>query len=72
MFPRSGSSVFTHDDIHCGNILVNMEDPTKIIGLVDWEGAGFLPDYWEYAMMMRPMEESEGWQESRYRLKPQN
>lgn len=74
LLPRSETAVFTHGDIHPGNILVNVVNDDKedeededdasssssssrgqvrIVGLVDFESAGFLPDYWEYAQMMR-------------------
>ncbi|KAG8164059.1 hypothetical protein KVR01_005977 [Diaporthe batatas] len=59
MLPRSETSVFTHGDIHPGNILVKEgeEDSNRgqvwIVGLVDFESAGFFPEYWEFAEMMR-------------------
>lgn len=59
MLPRSETAVFTHGDIHPGNILVNEDEEdvdsgqVRITGLVDFESAGFFPDYWEYAQMMR-------------------
>ncbi|KAI0474428.1 kinase-like protein [Xylaria cf. heliscus] len=45
--PRSNISVFTHTDIAPRNILVDKDG--KITGLIDWETAGWYPDYWEYA-----------------------
>lgn len=59
LLPRSEAAVFTHGDIHPGNILVNADEAdvesgqVRIVGLVDFESAGFFPDYWEYAEMMR-------------------
>ena len=38
--------VFTHADINLRNILVNKDG--KITGIVDWECAGWYPEYWEY------------------------
>lgn len=38
-------SVFTHGDLSSLNILA-LDD--KIVGIVDWETAGWLPPYWEY------------------------
>ena len=26
----------------------------QITGIIDWERAGWYPDYWEYSSMMRP------------------
>lgn len=52
MLPRSDSSVFTHADIAPRNIMV--DEQNKITGILDWEYAGWYPDYWEYAQIMRP------------------
>ncbi|KAI0423415.1 kinase-like protein [Xylaria sp. FL1042] len=48
--PRSNVSVFTHADMAPRNVMV---DPItrKINVLLDWEFAGWYPDYWEYAKM---------------------
>jgi aminoglycoside phosphotransferase (APT) family kinase protein len=40
-----GQPVFTHGDLSSLNILVRRDD---ILGLVDWETAGWYPPYWEY------------------------
>lgn len=57
--PHLDKAVFTHGDIHPGNILVNEKKgdgssgQVEIVGLVDFESAGFVPDYWDYAQVMR-------------------
>lgn len=38
--------VFTHADLNLRNILVDGNG--KISGIVDWECAGWYPEYWEY------------------------
>lgn len=38
--------VFTHADLNMRNILV--DENGKISGIVDWECAGWYPEYWEY------------------------
>jgi len=38
--------VFTHADLNLRNILV--DENGKISGIVDWECAGWYPEYWEY------------------------
>ncbi|TKA56311.1 hypothetical protein B0A55_12414 [Friedmanniomyces simplex] len=38
-------SVFTHGDLSSFNILCRGDD---VVGIVDWETAGWLPPYWEY------------------------
>ncbi|KAI1745141.1 kinase-like domain-containing protein [Xylaria scruposa] len=45
--PRSNISVFTHADLAPRNVLV--DESGIITGLIDWEFAGWYPDYWEYA-----------------------
>lgn len=37
--------VFTHADLNPFNILVCGD---KVVGIIDWESAGWLPNYWEY------------------------
>ena len=45
--------VFTHGDLHQGNIIVERgEDGSwQIAGIVDWENSGFYPAYWEAVKM---------------------
>ncbi|KAI0964779.1 kinase-like protein [Xylaria arbuscula] len=45
--PHLDQSVFTHADLAPRNVLV--DDRGEITGLIDWEFAGWYPDYWEYA-----------------------
>lgn len=40
---------FTHADIHVHNILYH---EGRMSGLIDWECAGWWPEYWEYATAM--------------------
>ena len=39
---------FTHGDIHDGNIIVKNG---RLAGIIDWEHAGWYPEYWEATMM---------------------
>ena len=52
MLPRSSTSVFTHADIAPRNIMVDAQ--YRITGIIDWEAAGWYPDYWGYANIMGP------------------
>lgn len=52
MLPRSECSVFTHADIAPRNVMV--DEQNCITGILDWEWAGWYPDYWEYAQILRP------------------
>ncbi|KAH6644462.1 kinase-like domain-containing protein [Boeremia exigua] len=40
---------FTHADLNLRNILV--DETGRISGIVDWECAGWYPEYWEYTKM---------------------
>ncbi|GIJ98601.1 hypothetical protein Aspvir_000719 [Aspergillus viridinutans] len=46
---RPYRSVFTHADLHPSNILI---DRGRLSGIVDWECAGFYPEYWEFTKLM--------------------
>jgi serine/threonine protein kinase len=37
--------VFTHGDLNPANIIVRGD---KVVGIIDWEFAGWYPHYWEY------------------------
>lgn len=54
--PRSDVSVFTHRDIHPGNIPVEQDAEGSsgvcITALLDFESSGWYPDYWEFAEIM--------------------
>ncbi|KAJ5882293.1 phosphotransferase enzyme family protein [Penicillium soppii] len=46
--PDGGVIKFTHGDLHRGNIIISSSKPARILAIVDWEQAGWYPDYWEY------------------------
>jgi Phosphotransferase enzyme family len=69
MLPHSDVSVFTHGDIAPRNIMVDETYCTT--GILDWEGAGWYPDYWEYANILRPAYGYEDWQAWMHRTAPQ-
>ncbi|KAL9104784.1 MAG: hypothetical protein Q9163_000334 [Psora crenata] len=52
MLPQSKVSLFTHGDVAPRNIMVNKD--CRITGIIDWELAGWYPEYWEYANIMKP------------------
>lgn len=45
--------VFTHGDIAARNIMVR---DGRIVALLDWEFAGWYPEYWEYVFAIRGMD----------------
>ena len=46
---QNHNSVFTHGDLQRKNVIIK-EDGTAV--LIDWETAGWYPEYWEYALAM--------------------
>ncbi|RMY08738.1 hypothetical protein D0868_04633 [Hortaea werneckii] len=51
--------VFTHGDLSSLNILC-AED--KVVGIIDWETAGWLPPYWEYVTAWNANPQNAFWQ----------
>ncbi|KAL8742039.1 MAG: hypothetical protein Q9190_005420 [Brigantiaea leucoxantha] len=49
---RPHSVVFSHGDLLPFNILVNVTTG-HLTGFIDWESAGWYPDYWDYSTGMR-------------------
>lgn len=45
---KSYTSKLTHADLSPGNIVVRR---TKIVAIVDWETAGWFPEYWEFTKL---------------------
>jgi len=53
-----GSPIFTHGDLSSLNVLVRGE---SIVGIVDWETAGWYPSYWEYTTASQVNFRNEMW-----------
>lgn len=51
---------FTHGDLSSLNILVRGDD---VVGIIDWETAGWFPAYWEYTNAWHVNPWNEFWQE---------
>ena len=45
--PDAAPIKFTHSDLHPSNIIVTSSMPYKLVGIVDFEQSGWLPEYWE-------------------------
>ncbi|KAF2185015.1 hypothetical protein K469DRAFT_168678 [Zopfia rhizophila CBS 207.26] len=52
MLPRFEKSVFMHGDIAPRNIV--MAEDGHVKGSLNWETAGWCPEYWEYVNMIKP------------------
>ncbi|KAK7688269.1 hypothetical protein QCA50_008639 [Cerrena zonata] len=44
---KSHRILFAHGDLHVNNILAHND---QVSGLVDWDSAGWYPEYWDYAV----------------------
>lgn len=51
--------VFTHADLNLRNILV--DEMGRISGIVDWECAGWYPEYWEHSKMHFAVRRTSRW-----------
>ncbi|KAG6363966.1 hypothetical protein INS49_009069 [Diaporthe citri] len=68
-FPRSETAVFTHGDIKPRNIMASADG--RITSLLDFEYAGFMPEYWEdLGMFMEIWEWEQDWADTMMRTKP--
>lgn len=45
--PDNSEVVFAHRDLHPSNIILSLTHPARVVAVVDWEQAGWLPAYWE-------------------------
>ena len=61
MVPDDAAIVFTHADLHPTNIMVDAEDPSKIVAVIDWGQSGWWPDYWEFCKAQWTSEYGDDW-----------
>ncbi|KAF9237454.1 hypothetical protein BU15DRAFT_48660 [Melanogaster broomeanus] len=57
-FPTEAPVYFTHGGALPSNILV---DGSRITAIIDWETAGFYPEFWEHCRMHDPGCRTPGW-----------
>ncbi|KFA45567.1 hypothetical protein S40293_06591 [Stachybotrys chartarum IBT 40293] len=51
--PNNSDVYFTHGDLTLNNIMISGSAGSyKIEGIIDWEQAGWYPEYWEYCKML--------------------
>ncbi|KZT07664.1 kinase-like protein [Laetiporus sulphureus 93-53] len=55
--------VFTHSDLHPENVLVDISNDGEahVAAIIDWEMAGWRPEYWEYVKCLNCMGQNAGW-----------
>ncbi|KAL1971280.1 hypothetical protein VTN77DRAFT_232 [Rasamsonia byssochlamydoides] len=54
------SPVFTHADLSSFNILVRGDE---VVGIIDWETAGWFPPFWEYTTAWNVNPQNEFWRQ---------
>lgn len=59
--------VFTHSDFSPRNILV---DGGRVTAILDWEYAGWYPEYWEYIQALRQLKPMPDWPDYLPRILP--
>ena len=62
LLPDTGAIRFTHGDLTLGNIMVSgAPGSQKITSIIDWEQAGWYPEYWEYCKMLYAVHYEHEW-----------
>ena len=62
LLPDKGEIHFTHADLTLYNIMVSgLPGQRRVSGIVDWEQAGWYPEYWEYCKMHIAVHEDHDW-----------
>ncbi len=63
--PDTGEVYFTHGDLTPGNIIISDTPSTagtrEIVGVIDWEQAGWYPEYWEYCKLLCGVPNRQPW-----------
>ncbi|EGX94147.1 Protein kinase-like domain [Cordyceps militaris CM01] len=54
------SPIFTHGDLSSLNILARGDE---VVGIIDWETAGWMPPYWEYTSAWHVNPQNQFWQQ---------
>ena len=60
--PDTDAIRFTHGDLTLRNIMISgAPGAQKIAGIIDWEQAGWYPEYWEYCKMLYAVHYEHEW-----------
>ncbi|KAH7910259.1 kinase-like domain-containing protein [Hygrophoropsis aurantiaca] len=65
---KSHEIAFAHGDIHPSNLLVSQN---RLTGLIDWECAGWYPEYWDYTGAVHRRQRYTEWYDLFRRVFPQ-
>lgn len=61
--PDTGTIKMTHADLHRDNIIISATKPSRVLAIVDWEQAGWYPDYWEYCKALYSCKYESEWRQ---------
>ncbi|MBZ6376127.1 MAG: phosphotransferase [Kocuria palustris] len=53
--------VFTHSDFSSRNILVDENNDYQVTAILDWEFAGWYPEWWEYFRAYKSFHRGKDW-----------
>lgn len=53
LLPVTGNIYFTHGGLTLGHIIISDgPGPRQIVGILEWQQAGWYPEYWEYCKLL--------------------
>lgn len=62
LLPDDGNVYFTHGDLTYTNIIVKGAPGSyRLSGVIDWEQAGWYPEYWEYCKLLHGVDYRHEW-----------
>ncbi|WPH01061.1 Hypothetical protein R9X50_00389600 [Acrodontium crateriforme] len=66
-FPDKGNVYFTHGDLTLTTIMVSeISGCMSVTAVIDWEQAGWYPEYWEYCKLLCGVDYEHEWREARW------
>ncbi|KAI0117738.1 kinase-like protein [Nemania sp. FL0031] len=64
LLPATCDVYFTNGDLDLQHIIIAESGPPRIVGIVDWQQAGWYPEYWEYCKLRLAACYNTDWRES--------
>jgi hypothetical protein len=65
LLPDNVPIVFTHGDLHRGNIIISSKGVPRVLAIVDWHQSGWYPAYWAFCKALWTTAIGDEW-ESKY------